>query len=538
MKITDAAYEAYLRNCWVVGVGPRPSGSVPLLRPPEESGEVGIGRHGRVSGRDQKAIAALTGTHQRDVVTNLWPSHRLNKSVLRALKGVREDGQTWSLAYVEVPANLKGLNPVVADAGSNVFMRQMSLEVIAKLVSLYGPGNVLGFRGKGPGIWVLVQAASGGVRAELASLRENASEALSAGRTIEQIHQPDDPNPEDIKWAELPHPSDQKLTGVEILSTVADLADLSANVERDKETPESTHLNQFLLKTEKDFNALYKSDQAKGPPFKSQGLIDPGILEMRGPALTEKSCGQGTSFDNTVVLAKRSLSKRRRRIGEPDEGNKTRPAINELDATTGAYLGVHRIPTMARAIQHVAAHPDGRAFSILLDIGNLSAIDGVLGREDADKMLSAAVRILRDELEAVGAKLSLFRHGGDEFMAVLTGNKGLTQEACELACGNARTRIKELSEGVRFICEDGQARSVAEIPHPKDPTNPARRGMSLYFAVKQMKAEPTTSSRKVRIEGEVMTPREAANRLADELGTALEEEKDKAKKQGKAQPPQ
>lgn len=506
VAVSDEAYDDYRRSRWLFGEGTG-RGVGPLLRPAPVEG-VGL-RSGKgsdyISGRHRKVLEDLLGVNERDVVTRLWSSSRLNASVERALDRV-VSGETWALAYLEVPGNLKGLNPKVADAGSNVVMRHMSTQVLATLANVFGAGKVLGFRGKGPGIWVLVEANAGDVEGTLDRVRLKARDDLYGGRSIESIGQP-------IQWESLVHPSDPKLKGVEILSTVVDLRSTSGHLSG--EGPPSAR--PLLLQVERDFNNRYKSSTSLRPPFESTQLVDAEVFANLGRPRTQATCGRGPLFDNEFDAQRSKLKKRLKAIRRPNTA-KRRPTLNAFDPATGALLGVGRLPTLERAVRHVSVHPgSARAFGVLVDIGNLGAIDGVLGRADADAMLKAAVHVLREELEAVGAKVSLFRHGGDEFMAVLTGDVHLTQAACEAACANAKERITELSSRVRFECSDGQTRSAADIPHPKDSENRARDGMSLYFAVKAIEADPTKR------------PRDVAAGLARTLGVELETVKDRVK---------
>lgn len=125
------------------------------------------------------------------------------------------------------------------------------------------------------------------------------------------------------------------------------------------------------------------------------------------------------------------------------------------DNLTGFDNKEARDATLERAIAHVGESKD-RGFYVEADLRNLGGLNHTFGATGANTHFRAFTDLFAAEMRAIAdADVSLFRHGGDEFAAVIVGNT--TPEQVQSAIAAAERKVAE------YVTEQG----MADIPHPK-----------------------------------------------------------------------
>ncbi|MBI5494947.1 MAG: GGDEF domain-containing protein [Deltaproteobacteria bacterium] len=158
-------------------------------------------------------------------------------------------------------------------------------------------------------------------------------------------------------------------------------------------------------------------------------------------------------------------------------------SVGNQDPVTGLLHGSFRAPTVQSAIDHVRANPADHGVYVEMDVANLGGLNRALGKQGADDVFRFASKTVQEELAPLGGSLSMIRHGGDEFSAVLVGPKA-TAENVQDALGRARTRISAYTND----------HGLSDIPHAKHPDDERQRGTGVHFGVAQLTARdsPTT----------------------------------------------
>ena len=235
---------------------------------------------------------------------------------------------------------------------------------------------------------------------------------------------------------------------------------------------------------------------APEPPKSAEPTVTPPVAEIAPPGANaagdRRAAGRGTADRRGTGDPSTFAGKERRRFqsqeeltldrlvasGKPREVLEALRAEGELfapDALTGftdAQKGTARPDTVTRAAEHAEATGEPAVYAEI-DIKNLGGLNSKLGATGANEQYRAMTDIVKGELEKIGADVSLFRHGGDEFSAVVVN-------ADPAKVGAALERAEALvQEHVKRV-------GLHEIEHPKHKGDAARRGTGITFGVSQI----------------------------------------------------
>ena len=161
----------------------------------------------------------------------------------------------------------------------------------------------------------------------------------------------------------------------------------------------------------------------------------------------------------------------------------TRAGGEDIDPTTGFELRGARMPTVERALAHVRATPSAHAFYIEGDIRNLAGLNAACGFQNASEVFGAMTAIMRRHLQAIGADVACFRHGGDEVSAVVVGP--VTQAQVDTALSAARREMGAMASTSQ-VARGSSRTTLASIPHPKHPGDARFNGTGMVFGVTEM----------------------------------------------------
>jgi GGDEF domain-containing protein len=142
----------------------------------------------------------------------------------------------------------------------------------------------------------------------------------------------------------------------------------------------------------------------------------------------------------------------------------------KTDKLTGfgnGQVGTARDDATSGAIAHVEQTGEPAVYAEI-DLRNLGGLNATAGHQGANEHYRAFADIIRGELEPLGA--DLFRHGGDEMSAVLTG---VPQAEVDAALARAQAKI------AAYASEKG----LSEIPHPK---RAGEKGTGIHFGTATM----------------------------------------------------
>lgn len=200
-----------------------------------------------------------------------------------------------------------------------------------------------------------------------------------------------------------------------------------------------------------------------------------------GPASRPPQRGNGVPrFQSEEQVRRAAFEARARELGVTDAAEIQRlyqqASGRSTDPVTGFGLPADRAPTLERAVAYAQAHGE-QAHYVEIDIRNLGGLTQGVGRSAADADFGVASQMIREELGAIGADVHLFRHGGDELSAVVTG-PGVSKPQIEAALARAQQRFDAYA----------QARGIDQIPHPKHPDDPSRRGVGFTYGVAEAPA--------------------------------------------------
>ncbi len=201
------------------------------------------------------------------------------------------------------------------------------------------------------------------------------------------------------------------------------------------------------------------------------------LAPQRGP--------KEAAFLDPVEYRRQEFMRRAKELGVPDAEARQlfkRTGGERLDPDTGYHFGEDRGPTMQRAIDHLRKTGED-AYYVEMDIRNLGSLNRGLGRPGAVVEFKVGADLIKEELRAVKADVSLFHHGGDEISAVIVG-PNVTQATVDAALTRAQARFRTYM----------QARGLGELVHPKYPTDPAKRGIGFTFSTKQALTTDTPDS--------------------------------------------
>lgn len=159
-------------------------------------------------------------------------------------------------------------------------------------------------------------------------------------------------------------------------------------------------------------------------------------------------------FDQPYELKVKEFNERAKSVGLTDEQSKALTPPDVRDTVTGFYRAEDRIPTLDRALKHVA-ETNQPGFYIEADIANLGGLNKAFGHSGANAVYKDLSDIFKQAIEEAQGKAILFRHGGDEISAiVINGDEKSLSTALQEMQTNVNNYIK--------------ANNLKDIPHTKE----------------------------------------------------------------------
>jgi len=150
----------------------------------------------------------------------------------------------------------------------------------------------------------------------------------------------------------------------------------------------------YVMGTSKKADSPEQVSKLERPPFRSQS-------EVRRLEFVTFAKKFGLTKEQALVLYEKS-------------------GAAEKDPVTGFDKAQDRKPTVARAIEHVRNTVEN-AFYVEVDIRNLGGLNAELGHNAADKIYANMAKLASNQVLALKASVSSFRHGGDEFSFLIVG---------------------------------------------------------------------------------------------------------------------
>lgn len=152
------------------------------------------------------------------------------------------------------------------------------------------------------------------------------------------------------------------------------------------------------------------------------------------------------------------------------------------DELTGAYRAVDRNPTVKRVQDYIQETGKPAVFAVA-DVSNLGGKNLALGQHTADIIFKQYHEIIMDNLNALGADVVPFRHGGDETSYIVVGaEESVVREAMAKAAADVQ----------RFANRVG----IADLPHKKTytsevvsgakPRDTSKDGSGIYVGVNEI----------------------------------------------------
>lgn len=399
-------------------------------------------------------LFALAGGNRTDPITGLGNAVDLSPTIDRAAAHVANTGEPAVVVRGSM-RNLGGLNARLGHAQSDEVIAAMGQIMREELARIPG-ARVDGFRDGPDFTFVVTGRDLPQARVDQAMARARARIAeLTRARGLDTVDHPKHPG--DPAWRGVGvSTATVRLRGSDTFSSVRPA--LAAAIER------------YNLALGQVPNAAPPA--APGPTLTFREVPPPA----GGPAAREPQRPSGVPrFQSQEQVRRAAFEARARELGVTDPAEiqslYEQAAGRVTDPTTGYGLAADRAPTMQRAMDYARAHGE-TAHYVEIDLKNLGGLTQTVGRAAADGDFGVAANLIRQELNAIGADVHLFRHGGDELSAVVTG-PGVTQAQIDAALARAQARFDSYA----------QARGIDQIPHPKHPNDPSRRGVGFTWGV-------------------------------------------------------
>jgi|GEM_PF-1966692 len=431
-----------------------------------------LSQHG-VTGRNAVTLMDKTGLFEEDAKTG-WPRGADRVTTAQAAFDLVEDGGAAAYACLDV-VNLNGLNAALGYTGAEKAFGAITRIMRRELERLL-PDAVL-FRHGGDEFSVVLPGGNA---------KERLDEALQAvhdevNTFVAKPFQKVDGTFIDLRTIpHRKHPGNERANGVGVVGVVETVgpdddinslfsrADLGVEVEKATRwrLPEVNRDGQAAATQLSGMQSRMAQTEAAFAKH-----ID-GLDDTKGPH-------QGFPTDGDLRLASIVDAAAHLNVPGPELLDEVaRLGGLETDALTGFELPEARQRTVDRARDRVVREGTP-AFYIEVDIHNLGGLNNGLSFTGADAVLSGMSRLLRDELSKVDADVCFFRHGGDEFGVVITGD-GLSQNQVDDAMARVHQRVDA------FVSDAG----LMDIPHPKYPGQDDYNGTRLVWGTARVTANP------------------------------------------------
>jgi GGDEF domain-containing protein len=373
-------------------------------------------------------------------------------SVARALDHVRHTGRP--MFYVECELlNLKGLNAKLGTSGANLLLNEVAKLFSVQMNGTGGAATV--FRNGGPSISAVVHSPLGKevVDAALVEVKQQVA-ALVARWGLQGLEHP-------------AHTGDERYRGVRVALGVAPLGKEDTVQGVLERAQAAAVVDSGLPQTDaapsappRQWNSLGRwlpaqAVRARAHPRNHHDWMDG--RERLGHTFRVTAESRGVPADQVDALwAKAGIEQ------------------HTTDPLTGFQTGTFRVETVVHAQQHVRETGD-QAFYVECDVRNLSGLNLEVGREGADEVFANTAEVVRAALEALDAKVSAFRHGGDEISFVVVSSEEPI-EAVE----------KALAQAQALVAQRVREAGLADIPHPKHPDQPGLNGTGIVYGLSEI----------------------------------------------------
>jgi GGDEF domain-containing protein len=418
------------------------------------------------SGLSDEQAANMAKYHEPDIspVTGRYSDHELLGAVARAAKG--------EAPYKYVEMDTTKLGKINARKGANDAADDFIKDTGDALQAIYGDAPVYH---RGAGRFAALVPEGFDVEAAQAQARE-ALTGITKKHGVDDLgvdmYHGENPVPKGEALDKAIKPAQDKLNASkpEDTSDVAGIEGIKAW--SDTSTGSAREVSRRIEE------ATGSLQQGSGD-LESTARYIARSLERQSTATEVKQAGEFLSPDEY----------RAKSVAEDAQKNSLSPEQTALhdkkilrDELTGAYRAVDRNPTVKRVQDYIQETGKPAVFAVA-DVSNLGGKNLALGQHTADIIFKQYHEIIMDNLQALGADVVPFRHGGDETSYIVVGaEESVVREAMAKAAADVQ----------RFANRVG----IADLPHKKTytsevvsgakPRDTSKDGSGIYVGVNEI----------------------------------------------------
>ena len=429
---------------------------------------------------DPTEIRALYTALPRDTVTGFTDATQGRLKADMARKAQRIVASTCDNAYFlsfEL-INLKGLNKAMHDVAAEANKHFHAIAtIVQRSAASISPDAVL-LRTGGPrfGAFLRGPIDEEAVRRAIANMQSQVQTYAEANGL-----------------ADIPHPSDPAITGVSIQVKYSQIRPDSTLDEIFGTA--ATDSGRGVSNVSGSEGSASRDSRAAAGAARAKGSRD-------GSRVGEATGGSGGAFGVAARLASGSAEGSTERLTVEDLQALVDPTVEALyafivkgrqhglsetqleqlapwalpmrDDVTGFYAGGvdhMKARTVERAQSYVEESDDGSAYFVSGDVANLSGLNQHFAdnRELANAHFRNMAHLVLTVLRKTGALVVEQRTGGDEIGFVVAGR--IDRDTIEAALVAAKADVTQ------YVADNG----LSEIPHTKEPTNEARKGVGIHL---------------------------------------------------------
>lgn len=210
-----------------------------------------------------------------------------------------------------------------------------------------------------------------------------------------------------------------------------------------------------------------------------------GIGQAGGERIAEAGTGQRGAVERAPFpsIEEHSVNETIRRAKEhgfemsPEQAAKIAPV--HRDPVTDFYRAEEQEPVIKRAQHHVEQTGE-RAHYVEFDLRNLGGMNKTFTHSGANEHYRNIAKMTEEELQKTGGDVSMVRHGGDEWSAVVVN---ADRDAIENAAARAQQRAEKYSHEI----------GMSDVVNPKykdQPYNTNYKGTGIYYGVAPIDSRP------------------------------------------------
>ena len=447
----------------------------------------------KISPAGAKELYEIAGADKPDPVTKGEPAEAKVPLTERAYEQViRQPGVRAYRMQGEL-LNLGGLNGVLGGPGANLIYGKMT-EIIMKHMDAIGVTARL-CRENGPTFSVTLMGEHFPPEAIAKAMAEANAEIATYIAQHEPITYVDSENVKHvIALEDVVHPKHLEEASFNGTGVAFGVAEIVPRPGASKEERLAEIFNAADESLEINKRALGRAEdpgKRGATPDIERGAVISGKVPPMEPGHTPPPA-RAERFLSDVEFRREAFVKRalelNPKLARADALKLFREAKGEsIDAVTTLGKPTGRAETMLRMMDWLTTHPEDRAYYAEVDIRNLSGLNAVLSRDEANGVFKTIATIVREELLAQSREIDPTRHGGDEFGSTIVSHE-LSHEDVTAALARAQKRIDGYAESTKIKLQpSGKVITLAEIIHPKHFDDKSYYGTGITYGVAEIR---------------------------------------------------